>query len=229
MTGAATVPPSAHGYAHPVENPGDGRVARPVRYGPHDDSRLPGSLTLTCAGRYPLCDGANHPREGRHEITVPVPPSILRQQRALNTKAHDDAVADHLEELDSMYGNEKRAGTEDDPKLYLTGHCDPAGPDRNHRSCRDRYVQRRTVRGSNNSVRTVVELFLCVCPKPCCSDHELQQRARAAAAPPEPVAAGTAWTADEVAELMVELEECPLCNGGWLAHTFTDDDRVVCA
>lgn len=253
----ATVGAFAQGYAHPVEN----RARRPRAYGPHDASRVPAALTITCMGRYPVCSGdPSHPKQGRHDVTLPVPDSIRRQQAQLNTTAHDRGRAAAMEDSSSMYGNEKRAGTEDDPKLYLTGHCDPAVPDAHHRTCKDRYLQRRRVPGRGGESQWVDELFLCICDKPCCSDsHELQRRAAAAATVDRAAAVqhlgehgnattmslgealalqqtqtndtkpGTSWTADEVADLMVELEACPLCSTAWDAHTFTTDDRVECA
>lgn len=203
----ATVAPFAQGYAHPVDS---GRRARPVPYGPHDPSTAPTTVTLTCAGRYPMCSGQDHPRVGRHDVVLPIHPTAQRLRKQLNTLAHI-ATSPDLE--DTM------------ADTYLSGYCNPTNPDWSHARCPGTWMDKP-----------------CSCSRDTCECNKRRvlqqsvntatanlQQVTAAGTLPQTVTPTTSWTAEEVADLMVELEQCPLCNTGWDAHTFTDDDRVVCA
>lgn len=205
----ATVAPFAQGYAHPVDSQ---RSRRLVPYGPHDPSSGPTTVTIVCAGRYPMCGGQDHPRVGRHEIVLPVHPTALRLRMQVNTLAHHATT----NQEDNLMAD-----------TYLSGYCNQTNPDTSHRLCPGTWqdkpcsCSRETCecykrRELQQAVNTTVD--------------KLQQVQQAGALPQtvEPDAVPTSWTAEEVADLMVELEQCPLCSVGWDGHTFTDDDRVVC-
>lgn len=215
----ATVAPFAQGYAHPVDT---ARTRRTLPYGPHDPAGSPTTVKLKCGGRYPLCSGEDHPAMGYHDAVLPVHPTLLRLREQLNTLAYVATNPDRME--DTM------------ADAYLSGFCNPSNPDWSHERCAGTWMDKP-----------------CSCTRdtcPCNKRRLLQQGINTATANlqqvqqvgalPQTVAVvtddavhftprTTGWRADEVADLMVELEECPLCSSGWDAHTFTDDDRVVCA
>lgn len=206
MTGStATDKGVCTGYAHPVDGV---RTVRAVPYGPHDPAgNPPDTIELQCAGRFPLCGTPqHHPRNGSHRITVPVPPATFTLRERINTLAW---IATNPEDDMARKAAEEEA-------TYISGFCNPDSnnPMWSHERCLGEW------RGKP-----------CRCDKPgCpCNNRRLERIAAAeAAAAPAATPAVQGWTADEVADLMVELPTCPLCDTDWTAHHFTDTDRVEC-
>lgn len=175
------------------------------KYGPHDPAgNPPSTLTVKCAGSFPLCkDRATHPRAGSHEVVLQVPPGTLLLREQVNTLAW---IATNPE--DDMA---KKAAYEE--QTYLSGFCNPGNPLSAHEWCLGAWKHR-----------------VCRCDKAGCACNNRRLAAVeaatgiAAATTPAP----TSWTAEEVMDLMVELDTCPLCTAAWDAHTFNDDDSVSC-
>lgn len=224
----ATVAPVCTGYAQPVQK------KRATKYGPHDPANdPPNTLTVKCAGRYPLCGGGpGHPRVGTHMVTLTVPPGAAQLRERLNTLAW---IASNPE--DDMA---KKAAHEE--LTYLSGYCNPTNPLWSHGRCsgsfRDKLC-RCDMEGCHCNNARLERLAATTAPKTVAAavahmgEHGRAttmslEEALALQQAANPVTPGTSWTADEVAELMVELETCPLCNSAWDAHGFTDDDRVTC-
>lgn len=235
----ATAGLCAHPYAHPVEK-------RSLHvYGP-PTSEPPDVIVTKCAGRYPICDRSNHPRYGVHEVHLQLDPKLARQRRQLNALAHRQAMDRPLEDSVTAPTKSKQPGT------FLSGWCNPSSPDNVHARCigtatngdGSTLLCRCNRAGcSCNKARLERETagaIMCGPGEPTEGDlqavadfaAELRERpaynkCTAVPLPSEPK--HTAWRAEEVTELMVELEACPVCTAAWDQHTFTDDDRVVCA
>lgn len=62
------------------------------RYGPHDPATAPTTVTVPCAGRYPVCGRVNHPPVGRHDVVLPIPRAVVQLRQQLNNRAHKEGA-----------------------------------------------------------------------------------------------------------------------------------------